>query len=130
MFLSSCYTVVRWALQFTVLCFRSGDFKELEIVVLRHELAILRRHAPPSEDDVDRPHVSRGGQPTPAAATVAVLSHHTGHAPGLASAFGGETLDHTQRDPVDRRSAVKCKHWCCVLRETIRGGAICASSAK
>ena len=43
MFLSSCYTLLRWALQFTVLCFRSGDFKELEIVVLRHELAILRR---------------------------------------------------------------------------------------
>ena len=43
MFLSFCYTVLRWALQFTVLCFRSGDFKELEIVVLRHELAILRR---------------------------------------------------------------------------------------
>ena len=43
MFLSCCYMVLRWALQFTVLCFQSGDFKELEIVVLRHELAILRR---------------------------------------------------------------------------------------
>src|SRR5450759_301460 len=26
-----------------LLCFRSSDFKELEIVVLRHELAVLRR---------------------------------------------------------------------------------------
>jgi hypothetical protein len=26
-----------------LLCFRSADFKELEIVVLRHELAVLRR---------------------------------------------------------------------------------------
>ena len=43
MFLSFCDMVLRWALQFTVLCFRSADFKELEIVVLRHELAILRR---------------------------------------------------------------------------------------
>src|SRR5258705_7249495 len=33
--------VLQWALQFAVLCFQSGDFKE--IVVLRHELAILRR---------------------------------------------------------------------------------------
>jgi putative transposase len=41
--LSSSYTLLRWALQFTVLYFRSSDFKELEIVVLRHELAILRR---------------------------------------------------------------------------------------
>jgi putative transposase len=44
-FLSCCYTVLRWALQFTVLCFRSTDFKELEIVMLRHELAILRRRS-------------------------------------------------------------------------------------
>jgi hypothetical protein len=43
MLLSFCYMVLRWALQFAVLCFRSVDFKELEIVVLRHELAILRR---------------------------------------------------------------------------------------
>jgi hypothetical protein len=28
-----------------LLCFRSSDFKELEIVVLRHELAVLRRQA-------------------------------------------------------------------------------------
>ena len=41
MFLSFSYTVLRWAIQFTGLCFRSGDFKELEIV-LRHEFAILR----------------------------------------------------------------------------------------
>ena len=46
MFLSCCYMVLRWALQFTVLCFQSDDFKGLEIVVLRHELAILRRRRP------------------------------------------------------------------------------------
>ena len=30
-------------LALVLLCFRSSDFKELEIVVLRHELAVLRR---------------------------------------------------------------------------------------
>ena len=43
MFLSLCYVVVRWVAQLAILRFRSNDFKELEIVVLRHDLAILRR---------------------------------------------------------------------------------------
>jgi transposase InsO family protein len=42
-FFSLCYRVLRWVLQLATLRFRSTDFKELEIVVLRHELAILRR---------------------------------------------------------------------------------------
>jgi hypothetical protein len=41
-FLSLCY-VVFLVLQLAALRFRSNDLKELEIVVLRHELAILRR---------------------------------------------------------------------------------------
>ena len=43
MFLSVCYVVLRRILQLAVLHVRSNDFKDLEIVVLRHELAILRR---------------------------------------------------------------------------------------
>ena len=46
MFLSLCYVALRWVVQLAVLRFRSNDFKELEIVVLRHELAILRRRIP------------------------------------------------------------------------------------
>jgi putative transposase len=40
---SLCYVLLRWLLEFVVLRVRSEEFKELEIVVLRHELAILRR---------------------------------------------------------------------------------------
>ncbi len=43
MFLSLCYLVLRRVLQLAALRFRSHQFKELEIVVLRHELAVLRR---------------------------------------------------------------------------------------
>jgi putative transposase len=44
-FFSLCYQVLRWILQLVALRVRSIDFKELEIVVLRHELAILRRRS-------------------------------------------------------------------------------------
>jgi len=40
---SLLYVVLRRLLQLVALCSRSQDFKELEIVVLRHELSILRR---------------------------------------------------------------------------------------
>jgi len=38
-----CYVALRRVLQLVVLLVRSRDFKEVEIVVLRHELAVLRR---------------------------------------------------------------------------------------
>ena len=43
MVVSLCYVVIRWLLQLVALRVRSHEWKELEIVVLRHELAILRR---------------------------------------------------------------------------------------
>ena len=43
MLVSFCYLMLRWFIQLAALRVRSNDFKELEIVVLRHELAILRR---------------------------------------------------------------------------------------
>jgi putative transposase len=41
--LSLCYLALRRLLELAGLRFRSSEFKELEIVVLRHELAVLRR---------------------------------------------------------------------------------------
>jgi hypothetical protein len=40
---SFVYLMVGRVMTLVLLCFRSSDFKELEIVVLRHELAVLRR---------------------------------------------------------------------------------------
>ena len=40
---SFVYLMVGRVLALVLLRFRSSDFKELEIVVLRHELAVLRR---------------------------------------------------------------------------------------
>jgi putative transposase len=42
-FVSLCYLVLRRLLQLLTLCDRSRDCKDLEIVVLRRQLAILRR---------------------------------------------------------------------------------------
>jgi putative transposase len=42
---SLCYLVLRCLLQLVVLGVRSHEWKELEIVVLRHKLAILRRQS-------------------------------------------------------------------------------------
>jgi putative transposase len=50
-----CYVTLRWLLQFMALCVRSTEFKELEIIVLRHELGILRRKTRrPAVTAVDR----------------------------------------------------------------------------
>jgi hypothetical protein len=43
MSLSLYYVALRWILQLAAMRCRSNAFKDLEIVVLRHELAILRR---------------------------------------------------------------------------------------
>ena len=43
MFFSLCYVVVQWLVQLAILRCRSNASKELEIVVLRHEVAVLRR---------------------------------------------------------------------------------------
>ncbi len=43
MAVSFLYVMFGRVMALVLLCFRSADFKELEIVVLRHELAVLRR---------------------------------------------------------------------------------------
>jgi hypothetical protein len=83
---SLCYVVLGRLLQLILLCARSNDFKELEIVVLRHELAVLRRRTGRPANDVDRPVLSGGGQPLAAAQPLAILRRHAGDAVALASA--------------------------------------------
>jgi putative transposase len=45
LFWSLGYFALRWLFQLLLLRPRSEDFKEMEIVVLRHELWVLRRQA-------------------------------------------------------------------------------------
>jgi putative transposase len=55
LFWSLCYLAVRCVLQLALLRLRSEEFKELELVVLRHELSVLRRQtARPRPTAADR----------------------------------------------------------------------------
>jgi hypothetical protein len=93
LFWSLCCLVLRRLLQLAALRFRSDEFKELEIVVLRHELAVLRRQlAQPELSPPDRVFLRRR-EPSAAASKLAFVCRHTDDAASLASAAGGEALD-------------------------------------
>ena len=92
MFLSLCYEVVRRVLQLAAWRFRSNDLKELEIVVLRHELAILRRRARrPTMTWTDRLFLAAASRLLPRARWRSFII--TPGTPALASALGGEAVD-------------------------------------
>ena len=68
MFWSLCYLVRQRLLPLAALRFRSDEFKELEIVVLRHELAVLRRQlARPELSPPDRVFLSAASRLLPRA---------------------------------------------------------------
>ena len=92
MLLSLCYLLLRRVLPLTLWRWRSTDVKELEIAVLRHELAILRRQAKRPAMTA-RPAVFGGVQPVPAAPGVAILHRDPRNAAAMASAVGSETGD-------------------------------------
>jgi hypothetical protein len=95
-FFSLCYLVLRSVLQFAALRFRSTDFKELEIVVLRHELAILqRRPRRPRMTWTDRIFLAAAGRLLPRACWQSVAA--VGHLSGLRTSVGGNLNESRNR---------------------------------
>ena len=89
--LSFLYLGLRQVFEFLILLSRSADRKELEILVLRHELGVLRRQAkPPRYGAVDR-------------ALLAVLSRTLPRERWSAFAVTPETLLRWHRGMVTRR---------------------------
>ena len=75
MLISLCYLVLRHVLRLAVLGCRSHDFKALEIVVLQHELGILRRQTTrPAMTTVDRLFLTAASRPGQASAALCYLN--------------------------------------------------------
>jgi hypothetical protein len=91
--LATLYVVLQRMLQLVNLLSRSAEFKELELVVLRHEVAVLRRQIRRPDATAGRPDLSDGGMPGASTRQLVVISRHVSHASGLASAVDGEPLD-------------------------------------
>ena len=99
MFWSFSYLVCRCLLQLVLLRRRSEAFKELEIVVLRHELSVLRRQARrPQLTMADRVLLA-ASESAAAAAELAVVHGCASDTPGLAPA--------ARRPPADIRRSVR-----------------------
>jgi hypothetical protein len=91
-FVSLCYMVIRRVLQLLALRFRSNAYKELEIVVLRHEVAILRRRTRrPAITAVVRLFLAIVNRLLPRARRRPLSSRQ--RRASMASALGGEALD-------------------------------------
>ena len=75
MLFSLCYFLVRCVLGLAVWRWRPNGHQELEIAVLRHELAILRRQRQ-RPVMTTRPAVPDNGEPLSAERSLAFLHHH------------------------------------------------------
>jgi hypothetical protein len=93
LFWSLCYLALRCLLQLLLLRRRSDQFKELEIVVLRHELAVLRRQVHRPAAHLGRPDVVGSGEPAAAALALEGIRGNADDASALAQA--------TRRSPLD-----------------------------
>jgi putative transposase len=91
--LSVCYVALQRLLQLVILCFRSREFKELEMVELRHELAVLRRPDRSAAADDAGPGLLGGRESAAAAHDVDIIHRQAGHTARMASSAGRQALD-------------------------------------
>ena len=92
MILSALYVALQRALQLLLLRFRSTASKDLEIVVLRHQLAVLRRQVrQPAFRAADRVFLSAASRLLPRIQWTAFVV--TPASPPMASAAGRQALD-------------------------------------
>jgi transposase InsO family protein len=96
LFWSLCYLALRCLLQLALLRPLSEEFKELEIVVLRHELAVLRPGTTPAAEP-DRPGAVGRGEPAAAALALELVPREADDADALAPTPGRPPLDYDSR---------------------------------
>ena len=103
MILSALYVALQRALQLLLLRFRSTASKDLEIVVLRHQLAVLRRQVrQPAFRAADRVFLSAASRLLPRISGPPLSSRRRRSSDGIGcwSPSAGPIRDH----PVDQRS--------------------------
>ena len=124
---SLLYLLFRRALAVAALRLRSREFKELEIVLLRHELAVLRRQiSRPPLDERDRVFLAAAGQLLGRKSRSFFVRPDT-LLVGIASLCGngGRVREGGRVGPRSPRSSVR---WCCGSRARTRAGATSGSS--
>ncbi len=75
------YLTLCRSIQLLVLLARGDTAKDLEILVLRHQLAVLRRQVARPQAPSRRPRGARRTQPRPTQLPLALLLRQTRHAP-------------------------------------------------
>jgi putative transposase len=76
-----------------VLLGRSTTSKDIELLVVRHEVAILRRTSPPAPAGLGRPRRPRRADPASAPKSADAPAGHPGHRPAVASPLGHQEMD-------------------------------------
>ena len=126
---SFVYLAVRRSLEPIVLCCRSAQAKQIEILVLRHELAVLRRQHPrPPLQPADHalPAALRGLLPRLRWSSLLVPSRPC--CAGTGGWWPGAGPPRLQPS-ADLLSPTRCSSWSSGLPARIRGGATSASTA-
>src|SRR6476620_8127656 len=99
MALQLIYLIFSKLLGWMVLRTRSDATKDIEILVLRHQLAVLPTTRATPTDEPDRPRADRCLHPTPTHASPPRAARHPGHGPALAPTTGRPPLDNRSDPP-------------------------------
>jgi len=117
------YLMLARVLSWLALLARSEAAKDVEILVLRHEVAVLRRHHPnPRLNWVDRALLSALTRQRPV-----LVARVTQDPAALARPAGRPPLELPDDNPVDRPSRNRSGRWCCGWLGRAHGGGIDAS---
>jgi putative transposase len=129
MLVSMVYLALRRVFELALLRCGSQEFKELEIVALRHELAIpRRRHGRPRLDAADRVFLAAASRFL--AGALELLPRHARHAAAAGTASWSRGTGRMRgAAPAALGSATSSERWCAGSRARTRAGAIGGSQA-